>query len=145
MTLDGSASSDPNGDPITYAWDLDNDGLFDDATGPSASFAGLDDGVYTVQLQVSDGLLTGTASTTVTVNNVAPSVIAGPDQVLIGGDPVNFSGRFFDPGTLDTHTIEWNFGDGGTGSGSLDISHVYTVSGVYTVTLTVPSRRSASP
>lgn len=72
------------------------------------------------------------------VNNVAPTVHAGPDQIVDKGDEVHFNGSFADPGWLDTHTIEWDFGDGDTDdTGSLTPTHRYSSSGTYTVTWTV--------
>jgi FOG: PKD repeat len=136
--LDGTGSSDPNGDQISYSWDLDNDGQYDDAIGATPSFLGVDDGIFNIGLFVTDTLLDNTASSTVTVNNVTPSADAGPDQVVNEGDQVTFAGSFTDPGTLDTHTLEWNFGDGSQPiSGSLTPDHTYAENGVYTVTLTV--------
>ena len=42
------------------------------------------------------------------------------------------------PGTADTHTVKWNFGDGSPEViGTLTPSHTYAVNGIYTVTLTV--------
>jgi PKD repeat protein len=37
----------------------------------------------------------------------------------------------------DYDTCAWLFGDGGTSANCSDPSHVYTISGIYTVTLTV--------
>lgn len=137
LTLDGSGSTDPNGDPLTFSWDFDNDGQYDDASGVSPNFAGIDDGVFPVRLKVTDSLLDATAGTTVTVKNVAPSVEAGPDQIVNEGATVHFSGSFTDPGTQDAHSIEWNFGDGNTAGGTLTPTNVYPQNGVYTVTMTV--------
>ncbi|HKZ71752.1 MAG TPA: PKD domain-containing protein, partial [Nitrospirota bacterium] len=137
VALDGSASSDPDGDPVTYAWDMDNDGQYDDSTLVNPEFSRTDNGVFTVGLQVSDGSLTGTDTATVTVANVAPAVNAGPDQTVNEGDTVSFSGNFTDPGTSDTHTIHWDFGDSATADGTLTPTHAYAAAGVYTVTLTV--------
>ena len=79
----------------------------------------------------------GTDTATVTVYNAAPVVDAGVDQTVVEGASVSFSGRFTDAGAADTHTIAWDFGDGGTASGILTPVHTYADNGVYTVRLTV--------
>ncbi len=53
----------------------------------------------------------------------------------LGGGQVAFTGSFVDPGSLDTHTITWNWGDGTSDTGSLNATHTFT--GPATVTLTV--------
>jgi len=83
LVLDGSGSSDPNGDTLNFAWDLDNDGAYDDSTAVKPTFTWTDNGAYTVGLKVSDSLLVSTDTATVTVVNVAPPW----RQVLIGPCP----------------------------------------------------------
>ncbi|MCK4792923.1 MAG: DUF1566 domain-containing protein [Desulfobacteraceae bacterium] len=136
LSLDGSGSYDPDGDVLSFAWDLDNDGQYDDSTDPVTIYTWYDDGTYTVGLKVSDSVLEDTDTATVAVSNVAPTVEAGEDQTAIENQSVNFNGSFTDPGA-DTHTIEWDFGDAQGDSGNLNISHVYSQEGIYTVTLTV--------
>src|SRR5205814_10471238 len=104
-----------------------------------------DNGTYIVSLTVTDDDLgAGSASQqTITVNNVAPSVaaIAGP-ATGVRLFTQNFSSSFTDPGSADTWTVTWNFGDGNTHTssgtpGALSASHVYAANGAYVVTLTV--------
>jgi PKD repeat protein len=98
-----------------------------------------DNGEYTISLTVTDddeGSTTETA--TVIVYNVPPSVDAGSNQIAFVGIPAYFVGSFTDPGWLDIHTIEWDWGDGlPVGSGTLTPQHTFTDAGVFTVTLTV--------
>jgi hypothetical protein len=56
FTLDGSESSDPGGGTVlSFAWDLDGDSVFDDATGPVVVDHRVDQPqVYTVRLRVRD-------------------------------------------------------------------------------------------
>ncbi|MFC1916442.1 PKD domain-containing protein, partial [Chloroflexota bacterium] len=108
ITFDGSSSSDPDGTIVAYDWDLDDDSLFDDATGEIASYTWGDDYAGNIGLKVTDNNgLSDTDTTTVTVSNVAPIVEAGADQTVTQGDMVSLSGSFTDPGLLDTHTIHW--------------------------------------
>lgn len=70
--------SDGNGDLLTYAWDLDGDGAFDDATGPTASFRGnRPPGHYTVAVPVSDGTSTSVDEADVTVTTPNGTVPPG--------------------------------------------------------------------
>jgi PKD repeat protein len=97
-----------------------------------------DNGVYTVTLTVTDlEGDTGHDSLSVTVLNVPPSAHAGPDQKAVPGELLSFSGTFSDPGLDDTHSIQWDLGNGTTINDTLTVDYSYEAIGVYTVTLTV--------
>ena len=110
---------------------------------------------YTINVVVlDDDLGSASGSTTVTVNNVAPSALSltlGP-AVLNEGDTASLSGSFSDPGVGDTHTVVINWGDGGPNTTlnlaanvtNFNATHVYvddnptaTATDNYTVTVTV--------
>jgi hypothetical protein len=57
VTLDATTSVDNSGDGLTFVWDFDGDGQFDDATGPTPVFEGRGKGVgpRQVTVQVTDG------------------------------------------------------------------------------------------
>jgi hypothetical protein len=146
--------SDPNNDPLTYAWDLDNNGSFE-TVGQNVTFsaATLDGpGSQTVGLRVCDNKnACATTNATVNLTNVAPTVgnITAPTDPQMVNSTANTSVTFTDPGTLDTHTAVWNWGDGNssngtvtesTGSGTVSGTHTYNSAGVYTVTVTVTDK-----
>ena len=139
VIFDAGASMETEGGSLEFRWDFDNDGLNDTAwsSSPTASHTWYDDWTGVVKVEVSNGTVTDTATNSVTINNVAPSVEAGPDQMVNEGNLISFSGSFLDPGTLDTHNIIWDFGDGNGDTGTLTPTHIYGDGGVYTVTLTV--------
>jgi PKD repeat protein len=58
-----ATAGDPDGTVAAYAWDLDGDGAFDDASGPTAQTAYATAGTRTISLQVTDnqGLATVTS------------------------------------------------------------------------------------
>jgi hypothetical protein len=148
ISLDGTGSSDPDGDPLTYSWSDDSDLCeFDDPTIPTPNITCTDNGNFSLTLVVDDGQATHSDTAVVEVSNVPPTVEPiSVDTTLISVNmPINASADFTDPGTNDTHTAEWNWGDHttagtvtqGAGFGSVDDSHVYSTAGVYTIELTV--------
>ncbi|MFP4559075.1 MAG: PKD domain-containing protein, partial [Archaeoglobaceae archaeon] len=140
ILLDGSNSSDPHDEIISWLWDLDEDGTLEtNATGEKGKVSHTwgDDYSGNISLQVIDSSGgTGTNSTRVIVKNVAPTAEAGPSQEITAGDTAHFNGSFSDPGWLDEHTFNWSFGDGHT-SADLNTTHTYYQKGSYEVNLTV--------
>lgn len=83
VTLDGSFSSDPDGDMITtFEWDLDNDGIFGDVVGDLVdvsaeeleSFGIKALGDYPIALQVTADGVSTIAETTLTVSNATVDI-----------------------------------------------------------------------
>ncbi len=112
LTLDARGSAPgAGGAAVTgYAWDLDGDGGYDDASGarPQASFP--DDGTYPVAVQVTDDAgRVATATADVTVSN-APPVISGAR--VNDDDPASFTATVADPGVQDVQTATIRWGDG---------------------------------
>lgn len=119
VQLDGSTSSDPDGDTLEYAWDLDLDGAYDDATGPSPSITP-DDGpaTLTVRLRVTDpGGASSTDAATISVANVNPTAsLSTPATAPEGGIFTVVLGGAADASSADATALEYAF-DCGLGAG----------------------------
>ena len=131
--------SDPEGDALTYAWDLDGNGTFE-TPGQTVTYAAADGpATPTVAVRATDtGGLTATASATVTIANVAPTVTAlvpSPADTLVG-EPVVFTGSATDPSAVDAAAgFAWAF-DAGSGFGpfgSNGFTRTYSACGTYGV------------
>lgn len=105
---------------------------------------------YTISLNVSDGLDSGSATTTMTVSNVAPQIIdvtssATFDSKATVGQTITISGSFTDaalgvPTETFSGLVDWN--DGTTSPLTVDgnnftAEHTYTTGGIFDVTVTL--------
>jgi PKD repeat protein len=111
--FDATTSTDPDGDTLTYAWDLDADGQYDDSTSatPQRTYTA---GTYDVGLRVNDGHgHTSTATQQIQSGNSAPTLgTVTPDNALTWsvGQTVSFSATATDTqqGTLPDSAFSWN-------------------------------------
>jgi hypothetical protein len=143
------SGSDPNGDALSYSWDL-GDGTTGSGTAPPSSHTYRDDGTYTISLTVTDPSgASDQRSTTATIDNLAPvlSEILAPVDPLSLGTSLNVSATFTDPGTVDTHSARIEWGDGtttdltlGSAASPLNAAHTYGSTGVYRISLTVDDK-----
>jgi glucose/arabinose dehydrogenase len=114
VSFDGTGSSDPDGDALSYAWDLDGDGGFDDAAAAQASFTYTATGSYTATLRVTDPAgASDTDAVVITVGNTPPTAVIdapAPGTTWRVGDVISFSGHATDTqdGTLPASALSWS-------------------------------------
>ena len=139
LSFDGSASNDPDGSIVSYAWDF-GDG--NTGTGATTSHTYAAAGTFTVSLMVTDdGGLTDTATSTATiadapVGNQPPTADAGGPYTGTAGVAVSFNGGGSSDPDGSIASYAWDFGDGNTGTGATP-SHTYAAAGTFTVSLMV--------
>ncbi len=151
VTLDGTGSTDPDSENLTYLWaPVGQSGppiALTSATSATPTFQTTDDGTYRFSLTVSDGTESDTDEVVVEVTNAVPVLSAEADPAYAGGVAL-VTASFTDAGILDTHSAKMDWGDGspvvpapvasqGAGWGTVVGSHVFATAGTYTVTVTI--------
>lgn len=140
LVLDATASFDPEGEPLTYRWDLAGQSV-DPAAKPALTIA--DDFEGTVTLSVYDAVegLRDAASGEIAVRNVPPSV----EVVALPADEGGIAGiraTVADPGD-DTLAAQVDWGDGTAPQAATiaelaaGMDHAYGDDGAFPVTVTV--------
>jgi RHS repeat-associated protein len=114
VQLDGTASTDQDGDPLTYRWSFNSIpagsvAILHEAHSSRPSFSVDRPGTYVVQLIVNDGKVDSTPAT-VTINTVnsRPVANAGPDQSVLVGANVHLSGSGSTDVDGDPLTYRWS-------------------------------------
>jgi PKD repeat protein len=138
IQFDGSGSSDPDGDALTFEWEF-GDG--NTATGMMPTHTYAQAGNFEVRLVVDDGQARSEpslASAAISAPPVNLAPIADPGGPYAGepGQAISFDGSASADPNGDSLTYSWDFGDGATASG-VSPTHTYAAAGIYTVTLTV--------
>jgi len=111
--FDAGRSSDPDaGDVLTYAWDLDHDGVFDDGTAKAVGRTFTTAGLYDVALRVRDATgATHVATVRISIGPGPVATISTPAGGAVGpvGAPVAFSGRAVDGAgrALPASALSW--------------------------------------
>ena len=114
VSFSAAASSDPEGTALTYAWDLDGDGAFDDSTDAQPTFTYNGYGRRTVLLKVQDpqGLSHVTGVNVVTDNTAPVPTISAPTTAVNWsvGQAIAFSGSATDAedGVLPASRLTWS-------------------------------------
>lgn len=159
LTLDGSNSTDPNGTPVTYAWQFvtrppGSQAALTNAASAAPSFTPDMAGTYKLSLTVGDGMVASAPDhvhVTASLDNGAPNANAGPDQQVATGQLVTLDGSGSTDPDGDPLTYSWRFQSKPAGSTATLVdprcvcaSFTPDVGGFYVVSLVVSDGRSTS-
>jgi hypothetical protein len=160
VTLDGSASSDANRDPLTFLWTLvsrptSSTAALSSSTSAKPTFSADIPGVYVASLVVNDGALSSPVTTTTITAaalNSAPVANAGVAQNVTTGSVVTLDGSASADANRDVLTYSWTLVSRPTSSAAALSSSTSAkptfsadVSGVYVVSLVVNDGALSSP
>lgn len=117
VTLSGIASSDVDGDQLSYRWSMSSvpagsSAVLDSTNTAVTKFTADVDGVYVAQLIVNDGKLDSVADTvsvTASTSNSAPVANAGADQNVKVGNIVYLDGSGSTDADNDGLSYNWSF------------------------------------
>ena len=118
VEFDASASHDPDGTIVGYAWESDGDGQYDDSSGVNPTIPFPTVGTFYVDVRVTDNdAATDVLDTTIQVNVAPPNqppvaqAQATTATTILEGETVSFNGSAsYDPdGTIVTYA--WERGD----------------------------------
>lgn len=124
VTLDGSNSSDPNSDALTYVWALTtkpagSTAALTDSSSAKPTFTADSAGAYVATLVVNDGKIDSppdSVSVTVSVDNAAPVANAGLAQNVATGALVTLDGSASSDANRDALTYLWTLSTKPAGS-----------------------------
>lgn len=152
VTLDGSASTDSNSDPLTYSWTLSakppgSAAALINPTSVKPTFAADSAGTYTATLVVNDGKVNSnpfTVNIAVSVDNAAPVANAGIAQNVVAGSAVILDGSASSDANKDTLSFSWTLTAKPIGSAatliqpnSIKPSFTVDLTGIYVAALIV--------
>ncbi|HEX2107768.1 MAG TPA: PQQ-dependent sugar dehydrogenase, partial [Rubrobacteraceae bacterium] len=113
VSFDGSASTDPDGDTLTYSWDFGDGSPRVETTTPTTSHTYQAQGTYTATLTVRDpGGAEDSATVRIDAGNTAPQpVINSPaaSKLFRVGEQITLQGSATDPedGQLPDSALKW--------------------------------------
>ena len=155
VQLDGSASVDPEGLPITFEWSLwspdGSSAVLDDPWSPTPTFTADVQGDYVATLVVGDGYSFAEDEIVVTFENLVPEANAGPDRAVDIDAIVTLDGAGSSDANGDSLTYLWTL-IGVPGGSQATLADADTASpsfipnrtGIYTAELVVTDSVGAS-
>lgn len=137
VTFDGASSVDADGMIQSYAWDLDQDGLFHDGAGMTANRVYTDNGTYAVSLQVTDQYgASAVHSISLVVYNQGPVAHINASKTTVNlheSVELNLHGSTDLDGEVTQYT--WDLDDDGSfdDATAVSITHAFSKPGIYTL------------